>query len=201
MSPRRADDERSGDASARVFVAIALDAAARRVVERVIGALRTDAGGVAVRWVAPENLHVTLCFLGNVALVRLGNLVEELSRVATALSPFSMQLGTVALFPSAQRPRVVTCEVAPVPRISHLAEAVGRAVTRAGVSLEARPFRPHLTLGRVREGKREPVTASVTSVDHSFGVNEIVLFRSELRRTGALHTPLERIALGGSDHP
>jgi 2'-5' RNA ligase len=154
-----------------------------------------------VRWVAPENLHVTLCFLGNVALVRLGLLVEELRRVATALSPFPMQLGAVTLFPSPQRPRVVSCEVAPVPRISRLAEAVREAATLAGIALETRPFRPHLTLGRVREGKREPVTASVTSVDHALGVNEIVLFRSELRRSGALHTPLERIALGGSDHP
>jgi len=200
MPPRRANDG-PADAPVRAFVAIALDDSARRAVAQVIAALRTGSGGEAVRWVPPENLHVTLAFLGNVALARLGPLVGKLRPAVAALHPFSMQLGAVAMFPSPQRPQVVSCEVHPVPTLSRLAEAVAQAAARAEIALETRPFRPHLTLGRFRERKRRTVTASVTSVDQSVHVDEIVMFRSELQRTGALHFPLERIALGGTDHP
>jgi 2'-5' RNA ligase len=194
-------DEESGDASIRAFVAIGLDDTARRVVAQVITALRAGTGGGAVRWVPPENLHVTLCFLGNAAVEQLGSLVSSLRRSATALAPFSMRLGAVAVFPSPQRPRVVSCEVGPEPTLEQLAQVVARAASRAGFALEARPFRPHLTLGRFRERKPASVTSSVTGVDQSVCVDEIVLYRSQLRPTGALHIPLERIVLGGSDHP
>lgn len=200
MSPRNENDV-PGAAPVRAFVAIALDDAARRATAKVITALRAGAGGESVRWVRPENLHVTLCFLGNVALARLGVLVERLRPAAAALRPFSMQLGAVTVFPSERKPRVVSCEVGPAPTLSRIAEAVAQAAARAEIALETRPFRPHLTLGRFRERTRRGVTASVTGVDQSVRVDEIVMFRSELQRTGAHHFPLERIALGGTDHP
>ena len=200
MAPLHADEE-SGDAPIRAFVAIGLDDAARRAVAQIIATLRGGAAGDAVRWVPPENLHVTLCFLGNAAVAQLGILVSSLRRSATALRPFSMRLGAMTVFPSPQRPRVVSCEVGPEATLARLAQVVARAASRAGFALEARPFRPHLTLGRFRERKHGSVTASVTSVDQSVCVDEIVLYRSQLRRTGALHIPLERIALGGSNHP
>ena len=81
------------------------------------------------------------------------------------------------------------------------AEAVEQAVVKEGLEPEKRRFRPHLTLGRASGRALPSVTAPVTAVGESLVVDEIVLFRSELRRSGAIHTPLERIAFGGSDHP
>jgi len=200
MTARSADEE-SSDAAIRAFVAVALDAVAREGVARVIAALRQGAGGGAVRWVPPENLHVTLCFLGDTSMAKLGLLVAELRPAAAALQPFSMLLGGVAVFPSPRRPRVLSCEAGPAPALGQLAEAVVEAASRIGFPRETRPFRPHLTLGRFRERERSPVTVSVTGVNHAVAVDEIVLYRSELRSSGAVHTPLERIALGGTDHP
>jgi 2'-5' RNA ligase len=116
-------------------------------------------------------------------------------------SPFALQLGAVAGFPSPRRPRLIACEIGPAERLSQLAQAVEGAVGQAGCEPETRPFRAHLTLGRISERLREPVTAAVTAVNESWLVEEIVLFRSRLTSSGAIHTPLERIALGGSDHP
>jgi 2'-5' RNA ligase len=96
---------------------------------------------------------------------------------------------------------VIVCEVGPAQPLAQLAQAVESAVRQAGCEPETRRFRAHLTLGRVSGRLREAVTAAVTAVDEARPVEEIVLFRSRLTDSGAMHTPLERIALGGSDHP
>jgi 2'-5' RNA ligase len=96
---------------------------------------------------------------------------------------------------------VIACEVGPEEPLAQLAQAVEGAVTAAGCEPDTRRFRAHLTLGRIAGRLRKPVTAAVTAAGESWLVDEIVLFRSELTRSGAIHAPLERIALGGSDHP
>jgi 2'-5' RNA ligase len=227
MAPRRDAEARRGsretgeteearekpDGAIRAFIAIELDDAVRRAAATVIGALRESRGGGRVRWVRPENLHVTLRFLGNIESERVLPIVRNLGEATAGLRQFRLELGRVGAFPSARRPRVVICDVGPREPLAELAEAVEQAVVKAGFEPEERRFRAHLTLGRV-SGRAHPavtapvtamgeslVTAPVTAMGESLVVNEIVLFRSELLRSGAIHTPLERIALGGSDHP
>jgi 2'-5' RNA ligase len=196
---RREALEGEGEA-VRAFIAIELDDAVRRAAAEVVRVLREGPGGDGVRWVRPENLHVTLRFLGDVEFSRLSSIARNLREAVAGLRCFSMQLGRVGFFPSARRPRVVVIDVAPREPLERLAEAAERAVTLEGLEPEKRRFRPHLTLGRTRGRKLPPVTAPVTAGGESLVVDEIVLFRSELTRSGAIHTPLERVALGGSDH-
>jgi 2'-5' RNA ligase len=196
---RREAEEGAGEAI-RTFIAIELDDAVRRAAGEVARVLRESPGGDRVRWVRPENLHVTLRFLGDVESARVSSIATNLREAVAGLRCFSMQLGRVGFFPSARRPRVVVIDVAPREPLEQLAEAAERAVTLEGLEPEKRRFRPHLTLGRSRGRELPPVTAPVTAGSESLVVDEIVLFRSELMRSGAIHTPLERIALGGSDH-
>ena len=195
------DAEEGDDGAIRAFIAIELDDAVRRAAAEVARALREGPGGDRVRWVRPENLHVTLRFLGDVESARVSSLARNLREALAGLRSFQMQLGRVGAFPSARRPRVVVVDVAPPGPLEQLAEAVERAVVKDGLEPEKRRFRPHLTLGRASGRALPPVTAPVTAGGESLLVDEIVLFRSELKRSGAIHTPLERIALGGSDHP
>jgi len=202
---RRAD-EGPGDAERReetwrAFVAIALDAPARAALAKVVAALRAAPGGGDVRWVRPENLHVTLCFLGDAAPARLSELALGLRAALAAFAPFALTFGALAPFPSPRRARVVSCGVGPEAPLVRLAGGVHDVAARCGFALEERPFRPHLTLGRIRRGGRAPVTASVTPPSHPVPVDEIVLYRSHLAATGAQYTPLVRFALGGKDHP
>jgi len=196
---RREAEERAGEAI-RAFIAIDLDDPSRRAAAEVARALREGPGGDRVRWVRPENLHVTLRFLGDIEAARVPSLARALREALAGLCRFQMQLGRVGVFPSARRPRVVVVDVAPQEPLEQLAEAVERAVVESGLEPERRRFRPHLTLGRASGRSLPPVTAPVTACGESLLVDEIVLFRSELKRSGAIHTPLERIALGGSDH-
>jgi len=196
--------EGASDAPIRSFVAIELDDATRRAVAATIQRLRAGPGGDRVRWLRPEALHVTLRFLGDIDPARVPALSAALRAEAAAVPPFALEFGELGAFPSLRRPQVVFFRVGPSQPLAALAGAVERAVVRAGFAAEERPFRPHLTLGRARRGKHAPVTAPVTPPGDSRVVDEIVLFRSQLARSGATHTPLERIAVGAagrSHHP
>lgn len=209
MAPRRRG---SGDArgrhdgaahaaeTLRAFFAIELGEEVRRAAARVAALLRAGPGGDAVRWVRPENLHVTLRFLGEIGRAEIPALVEHVRESVGELAPFRLELGGVRPFPSAQQPRVVALELEPAERLVALAGAVERGVGRAGFEPEARPFRPHLTLGRVRE-RGAPGGAAPAEGSPRCAVQEVVLFRSQLQRSGATYTPLERLALGGGSHP
>jgi 2'-5' RNA ligase len=187
-----------GDAAIRAFFAVDLDGAVRRAASEVAHALRVAPGGDRVRWVRPEGLHVTLRFLGNIETGQIPPLLQTVREQIAGLRPFRIQLGAAHPFPSARRPHVVVLEVAPAEPLAELAEAVERGVVAAGFAPEPRPFRAHLTLGRVR-GRRFPsATASVAPEAAACDVEEAVLFRSDLHRSGARYTPLERIPLGSS---
>jgi 2'-5' RNA ligase len=193
--------EDASDEEIRAFIAIELPEGVRAAVAGVIGALKESGDGGAVRWSRPENLHVTLRFLGDVPRRRVPRIARGVGLATAALPPFCMRLGRVGVFPNRRRPRVVALAVGPEESLAGLAQAVDSAVALAGVAPDRFRFRPHLTLGRMRGRGLLPVTAPVTAEGQSLVVEEIVLFRSELSNRGATYTPLERIALGGSDHP
>jgi 2'-5' RNA ligase len=197
----------TGDGAIRAFFAVELGSDARRAAAAVARHLREDAGGDGVRWVRPEALHVTLRFLGEIDPARVAPLARRAADELAPLLPFALHLGPAALFPSPRRPRVVALELEPAAALAELAAAVERAVVAEGFAAEERPFRAHLTLGRVRDarsrGGRLPTVAALRVPAVEFAVEEAVLFRSELSPTGSRYTPLERVPLGGgsSDHP
>jgi 2'-5' RNA ligase len=164
-------------------------------------ALQTDPDGDAVRWVREETFHVTLRFLGDIDPAGVGLLADCVRQQTVALRPFRLELGGARPFPSKRRPVAIVLDVGPQEPLEELAEAVERGIAAAGFDPETRPFRAHLTLGRVR-GKRFPVvTGNVTASGEGCAVDEAVLFKSELHSSGARYTPLERAPLGGENHP
>jgi 2'-5' RNA ligase len=190
------------DAAIRAFFAVDLDAVARRAAADLAAALREGPGGDAVRWVRPEALHVTLRFLGDIDPAEVARLARRVVEQLAPLEAFDLSLGSVQLFPSARRPRVVALQVAPPEPLERLAAAVERGVVAAGLPAEGRPFRAHLTLGRVRRGERAPATRGLAAPEGTAcQVAETVLFRSDLDPAGALYTPLERLKLGGGGAP
>jgi 2'-5' RNA ligase len=190
--------DRDGDAI-RAFFAVELDEAARLAVAGVVHALREGPGGDAVRWVRPEALHMTLRFLGDIDPTQVEPLARQVGERVAPLAPFGLHLGAVRLFPSPRRPRVVALEVGPVEPLEALAAAVERGVVAVGFEPEARGFRAHLTLGRLR-GRRPPATRGLAAPEGTVvDVREAVLFRSELRREGPRYIPLERVALRGGE--
>jgi 2'-5' RNA ligase len=185
----------------RAFFAIDLDESSRDAVCAVLAALQVSPGGEGVRWVRREALHVTLCFLGNIEPAQVAPLAQAVGSELAGQTPFALTLGEARLFPSPRKPRVVALEVGPEVELSGLAQAVVRGMETCGFEPEDRRFRAHLTLGRIKQG-RGPATAGLRVPEgNTTPVRDVVLFRSELERSGAKYTPLERMELGGSVHP
>ncbi len=185
-----------GSDAIRTFFAVDLDDAARCAAAELVRALRERPDGDRVRWVRAETLHVTLCFLGDTDPGRVAPLLERVAPELAPLAPFALELGAAHPFPSARRPRVVALDVAPAEPLEELAAAVERGVVGAGFEAEERPFRAHLTLGRLRSGRPPATDGLAVPEGVRFEVGAVVLFRSELQPGGALHTPLERVPLG-----
>jgi 2'-5' RNA ligase len=187
---------RGPHAPVRAFFAIELGEPARRAAADVARRLRASPGGDGVRWVRPEALHVTLRFLGDVEPARVAPLAGRAARDLAAFRPFVLRLGPAELFPTPSRPRVVALGLEPAVALAELAAAVERAVVAEGFAPEPRPFRAHLTLGRVRD-RRFPSVAALEVPAAEVAVEEAVLFQSELSPEGSRYTPLGRMPLGG----
>ncbi len=181
----------------RVFFAIELDERARTAAARSVRALQEAPNGNAVRWVREESFHVTLRFIGDVERTRIEAVTRCVHRQTAQLRPFRLELGGVRLFPSRRRPGFMVLDVGPGEALEELAGAVERGVEAAGIAPESRPFRPHLTLGRLRGKKFPAVTGDVTALGEGCIVNDAVLFKSDLHPSGAQYTPIERVPIGG----
>ena len=185
----------------RVFLAVeateAIMARLSALQEELLGA------GARVSWAAPAGLHITLRFLGEVEDARIPPLADALAAVAARHAPFAVRVAGVGAFPSARRPRTVWAGVTEgEAQLSALAADVEAVVEGAGFPPEERPFRAHLTLGRVRE---VPGTARLTErlgahERDDFGelpVTVISVMCSELSPQGARYTALHRLPLTG----
>lgn len=188
----------------RCFVAIDLDYGMRAALTRRLARLpRGD-----VRWATPEQLHVTLKFLGHVEPQRLPQVCDALRETTAELAPFVVRLGGLGCFPSAVMPRVLWCGVEdPEAGCRRWLEAAGPRFAELGFPTEERAFHPHVTLGRVRSQAgsrlvREVLDQAAGSEPAASGppalrVEQLVLFGSRLLAGGARYAPLFSARLGG----
>jgi len=176
-------------ARVRLFVALALPEAVRS--ELASWAAELLHGDDALRPVPAEALHVTLAFLGSrdpddVEAIAAATTAAACGMVAPLLEP-----GELAALPK-RRPRVIALDLTDRDgRATALQAAVGAALAdAASYEPEARRFRPHVTVARVRKGAHPAPRAPVRAPVSPFAATEVVLYRSELNPGGARYTPL-----------
>lgn len=184
----------------RCFIAIELP---QDIKEGIAGKTkRLRAAEADVRWVSPENLHLTLKFLGNTPEDLLEDVREKLSAVAGRHPAFSFGLSGAGAFPDTGRPRVVWIGVRDSGELAGLQGDVDAAMAELGFEAEQRAYSPHLTLGRVKSPRgRIALKEELSRIeDIDFGmveVREVALMRSQLRPTGASYSRLFAAPLGG----
>lgn len=181
----------------RAFVAVDPGPAVHTALVRLKNTLA--AVDADVRWVGDGGLHVTLKFLGATAPASLDQLRAGLADTLRDRLAIPVHVSGLGAFPSRNRPRVVWVGVTG-DGLDDVARAVETAAVAAGFPAEERPFRPHITLGRVRgpRGARRLETALGAQGDADCGagvVNEVIAYRSDLHRTGAVYTKLWTIPL------
>ena len=149
----------------------------------------------SVAWTVPENLHITLKFLGPIELTQRALVATALARLASGVAGFGITLRGLGAFPTLTRPRVIWGGVDQgAHALTALADAVEQALTPLGFTAEER-FVPHVTLGRVRQPRRDPVLteALALAATRDFGgvhVDRIALMRSALSPKGARYDEL-----------
>ena len=187
----------------RCFVAIDLTTDVRAAIARAQTRVRTAATHADVRWVDPTQVHLTLKFLGAVVDERVPAVSAALETAVAGSRPVALAAAGLGGFPSLKSPRVLWAGItAGVPDLVQLAAGIDRGLAPLGFPPEARPFRGHLTIGRVRSprGGRELAAAVGAAGAPAFGswtAPEVVLYESRLRPTGALYTPVSRHPLRG----
>lgn len=152
-----------------------------------------------VSWVKPENLHFTIRFLGDLGESGVSRAGDAVARGAEGLHAPVAALGGLGVFPSWARPRVVWLGLAAGDEaLREVGRAVNEAIDRAGFDRADKPFRPHLTLGRVREGAgglEALRAASLPPPPPPAPLDRIVVMKSDLHPSGARYTALREVRL------
>jgi RNA 2',3'-cyclic 3'-phosphodiesterase len=178
----------------RAFVALELEADLHERLARLVDDLRSRLP--AVRFSAVANAHLTLRFLGPSSPDALQQVADALRPAAEACHAADVGVTGLGMFPPHGAPKVLWLGL-DLPASMHALQATcERAARSAGFEAETRAFRPHLTLGRWRErAARPPLPEVPPSVVR---IERMILFRSELKPSGAVHTPLEVFPLGAA---
>lgn len=185
----------------RLFVAVNLPDEERQAAFAASSPLRS--ARLPVKWIAPDGLHVTLKFLGEVDGERAERIGPALDSVVRTVRPFALTLGGFGAFPTLARPRVFWLGVERHPALELLANDVERALSPLDFESELRPFAPHLTIGRAKKGARASAfqdlerLAAVVEYQGVTTVASVDLMQSTLSRGGATYTVLHRALLGG----
>ena len=188
----------------RSFIAVNIGINALRAIADEQSGLRRKVGerGGDVRWVAPQNLHVTLRFLGQVTEPMVAAIQDGLEPVVKTIAPFEVTAAGLGVFPDELHPRVVWVGLREEGgALARLHGATSEVLVRMGFNPDDKPFTSHVTLGRVKGGDSAALAACVAeSGDRTYGaftVREIACYRSDLRPTGADYHVLWRLPLGG----
>ena len=183
----------------RCFAALQIPERARLSLERVLAPLRDLPW--PVRWVRPEGVHVTLKFYGEVASERAESIAESLDFAVAGIGTIPLAFAGFGAFPAPDRPRVLWAGIEAPGALELLQDRIESRAEALGFQGEGSVFRPHVTIGRVREGERvvrgESARLFATPLTDQFTADEVVLFQSVPGPGGAVYTPLHRAELRG----
>jgi len=190
--------------SLRLFIALILPLKTRRILAGIEDLLRKEAGKKNVKWVEKENLHQTMVFLGRVANERI-KLIKKIMVTLERNPVLNLSLSKLEFFPDRQRPRIIWVALGgEKTKLSSYYHQLRLGLQRVDFDFDTR-FSPHITLGRVRRGRKLVFSTGLLEKIHevlhrpsaAFVAKKLVLFKSELKQTGPIYTPIFQIRLKG----
>ena len=156
-----------------------------------------------VKWVDPDSIHLTLKFLGNIAIDRIGEITQAMEEAARAVPPFHLEVKDLGAFPNLRRVQVAWVSISgEVDKLGQLQQRIESNLARLGFAAESRPFTPHLTLARLRNqaslDERQRFGQLIADTKFEAGtikVEAISLMRSQLTREGAIYSRISSVKL------
>jgi 2'-5' RNA ligase len=182
----------------RAFIAIDLPESVKSFLSEAQAALKLY--GFRVKWVLPQNIHLTLKFLGDTATADTNKIAKAMTLAARKCRMMSLTAKGIGIFPNVRRPRVIWAGLnGQLETLANLQQTLDAHLAGLGFARDTRAFKSHLTLGRVK-GKiaSDPMKAAIDKLkefeSEPFETQQLILFKSELRPTGAVYTKVRRIA-------
>ena len=186
----------------RAFVAISVPTSLLREVGRVQRQLLEEIGGNTIRWTRPEQMHLTLRFLGNVERSRLEEIQNALTAALVTVPPFRLTLEGIGCFPSSRKPNVIWVGLAgDLDVLQRVQQSIGEEIAPFASHCEERRFHPHLTLGRVktRNARNLRVAGALEKMQikglGNWTVDAVELIQSKLSPQGSQYTRLSSVGL------
>ena len=183
----------------RTFIAIEIPLAIRTEIAKFQEQLKQEQAPIS--WVKPNNIHITIKFLGDVDENKIDDIALAIQTATTEIKPFSIEIGGAGAFPNYKKPRVIWIGAkSEHDLLKELAKQIDIQVHKLGFEKETRDFKAHLTLGRVKslndiDGVISELKQRQDFSGGSFIASEIILMKSELHPAGSIYTPMRKIPL------
>jgi 2'-5' RNA ligase len=187
----------------RSFIAVELPRELKQELAELEAKLKQCSPPV-VKWVDPNNIHITLKFLGEISEDRIDELMLAIEQAAQGIPPFKLAVRDTGAFPNLERVQIIWVGVkGELEKIVQLQKRIESNMEQFGFPRESRPFSPHLTLGRVRDdaGLNDRLRLGKLLVDthfialHNVDVNAINLIKSQLTAAGPIYTRIGSVKL------
>jgi len=162
----------------------------------------------AVKWVDPSSIHLTLKFLGNIAVDRISAITRAMEEATRELSPFQLKVTGLGVFPNLKRVQVIWVGIGgEVDKLGQLQQRIESNLVPLDFTAESRRFTPHLTLARLRDrasaDERQRFGQLIASTKfeaiYTIKVDSVNLMRSQLTREGAIYSRLSSVGLRGGE--
>jgi len=178
----------------RTFIAIELPEKIIYTISKVQEEIKSY--GLKIRWVRPENIHLTLKFLGDIKTADTEKVARAVSESATGYPALSLAVKGIGVFPGIKKPRVLWLGISKqLDLLTALQKTLDEKLEAMGFPKEKRPFRGHLTLGRIKsvidpKTLHDVLKEFIQFESESFFADKIILYKSDLKPNGAVYTKL-----------
>lgn len=182
----------------RIFIAIKVEPG--EILFKTVSHLKSGLINEGIKWTSLDNIHITLAFLGDTEENIIKIISSALKESCEGSGKFELTLRGTGVFKNLSDPRVIWMDIDPSEGLTHLYNIIINRLNESGVVIEKRPFRPHLTLGRIKYLNDKLILKDLIgkyqgSEIQKVPVNEVIIYESILRGTGPLYKAVAKFIL------
>lgn len=187
----------------RAFFAIKIPTTMQDTISKISSHLKKEAHLSQIKWVKPENLHLTLRFLKSITKEQCIKISQDVAIKLKSMAPFTIEFSDLILFPNAEFPIALVLKPSPITQLLALSLTIDECVIQNEVSKEKRPFNPHLTLAKIRNRLPSRTIAEIlkkTVISNlALEVDSVTLIKSQPTAQGSNYTKIASFSLGDPD--